>query len=87
MCAGWIGVLAEWAVSEDQQLSLLAGLCLANLDRDEHSNPLYGRHVLPLYPTHRVHYPKSVDVVFVHGLLGGVLSTWRQRSRDSFEGV
>lgn len=84
MCTGWIKVLSEWVNSKDLLLSVLAGQCLINLDRDDHTQSHYGRNVVPLHPLHRSHAP-LLDVVFVHGLLGGVLTTWRQR--DSSKNV
>ncbi|XP_054262327.1 protein SERAC1 isoform X2 [Macrosteles quadrilineatus] len=81
---GWIKVLSEWVNSKDLPLSVLAGQCLINLDRDNHTQSHYGRNVVPLHPLHRSHAP-LLDVVFVHGLLGGVLTTWRQR--DSSKNV
>lgn len=82
--SGWVGVLAGWLRSNDLQLSLLAGQCLANLDYDEGMKAKYGQNVMPLHPTHRSRAPSpSIDVVFVHGLLGGVISTWRQGGKEN----
>lgn len=79
---GWIGVLAEWMKSSDICLSLPAACALANLDTDDHFKALYGRELYILHPTERNDASTDVDVVFVHGLLGGVFFTWRQRDRN-----
>lgn len=71
-------MLAKWAQDKDKSISVPATQCLANFDLDDPLNARYGRRVFPLYPTTRSMLPK-VDVVFVHGLLGGLLFTWRQR--------
>ncbi|XP_067008615.2 protein SERAC1 isoform X2 [Anabrus simplex] len=80
---GWIGVLAEWAQDPDIQISVPAAKALANLDADDDMHNLYVNGMFPLHPLWRTLEPVKVDVVFVHGLLGGVLVTWRQRDRSS----
>ncbi|XP_063221738.1 protein SERAC1 isoform X2 [Bacillus rossius redtenbacheri] len=79
--SGWVGVLAESARSPSMRLSAPAQRALVNLDRDEKVPGTYHPHVYLLHPTHRQETPVAVDVVFVHGLLGSIYVTWRQRDR------
>ncbi|CAH1400690.1 unnamed protein product [Nezara viridula] len=74
---GWITVLAEWMQSNNQKLSIAAASCLANLDDD--SNLKYEREVLLLHPPFKNNESIKTDIVLIHGLLGGVHYTWRQR--------
>lgn len=77
---GWINVLAEWLKHSDKRVSARATHTLANLDCDDMFNASYGARVLLLHPSYRSFIAKNcVDVVFIHGLLGGALVTWRQR--------
>lgn len=78
--SGWIGVLAEWLKHDDVRVSIPAAKALANLDLDE--DPMYFQRLYPLYPTGRTDKNPVVDVVFVHGFLGGVFYTWRQRRKN-----
>ncbi|XP_012227930.1 protein SERAC1 isoform X2 [Linepithema humile] len=77
--SGWIGILLRWSRSDDIRLSALATSALANLDVDGNEKAKYPQNVYLLYPLHRVHATTKMDVVFLHGLLGGVFVTWRQR--------
>ncbi|XP_058803275.1 protein SERAC1 [Phymastichus coffea] len=79
--SGWIGILAAWSRHPDIKLAAPASRALANLDNDDDEK--YPQRIYPLYPLHRVHFPKKLDVIFIHGLLGGVFVTWRQRDIDS----
>lgn len=78
---GWITVLSEWVNHEDVRVSIPAAKTLANLDFDNDHE--YSRSLYLLYPLTRTTKDREVDVVFIHGLLGGVFFTWRQRGRDS----
>lgn len=80
LVAGWIGVLAKWVNHEDVRVSIPAAKALANLDLDE--DPMYLQRLYPLYPVGRIDKNPIVDVVFVHGFLGGVFYTWRQRRKN-----
>lgn len=79
---GWIGILANWARDSDMRLSVTAGRALANFDRDEQFKANYGRGIYSLHPILRTDGQSKVDVIFVHGLLGGVFYTWRQRKNN-----
>lgn len=76
---GWIGILAEWMNHKDVRLSIPATRALVNLDSDE--NQTFSSYLYLLYPWLRTNKEPEVDVVFVHGLLGGVFFTWRQRRK------
>lgn len=77
---GWIGLLSQWVKHEDVRISIPASKALANLDADE--DPVFLQRLYPLHPSTRILHNPGVDVVFVHGLLGGVFFTWRQRKRN-----
>ncbi|XP_072746379.1 protein SERAC1 [Anoplolepis gracilipes] len=81
--SGWIGILSRWSRSDDIRLSAQAISALANLDTDGNEGAKYSQRVYLLHPLHRVHAATKMDVVFLHGLLGGVFVTWRQRDIDT----
>ncbi|XP_076659102.1 protein SERAC1 isoform X4 [Halictus rubicundus] len=82
--AGWISTLVEWSCNPDVRLSAPASRALANLDVDETENVKYPRRIYLLHPLHKTKTNTKLDVVFLHGLLGGVFITWRQRDEDIY---
>lgn len=80
--AGWIGTLVEWSRNSDIRLSAPASRALANLDMDENEHIKYPRRIYLLHPLHKTRTNIKLDVVFLHGLLGGVFVTWRQRDAN-----
>ncbi|KAJ8680523.1 hypothetical protein QAD02_016310 [Eretmocerus hayati] len=80
--SGWIGILAAWSRHQDIRLASPASRALINLDPDDSDDERYFQRIYPLYPLHRVNFKKKLDLVFIHGLLGGVFVTWRQRDVD-----
>ncbi|KAH0952241.1 hypothetical protein HN011_003545 [Eciton burchellii] len=83
--SGWIGILSNWSRSNDIRLSAQAICALANLDRNENEGAKYSQGIYLLHPCHRAHVTTKMDVVFLHGLLGGVFVTWRQRDIEASE--
>ncbi|KAG7189606.1 hypothetical protein KM043_017290 [Ampulex compressa] len=81
--SGWMGTLVEWSHNDDIRLSIPAGRALANLDIDENENIKYPRRIYLLYPLYKTCSSTKLDVVFLHGLLGSVFVTWRQRDPAS----
>ncbi|KZC14051.1 PREDICTED: protein SERAC1-like [Dufourea novaeangliae] len=79
--AGWVGALVEWSHNFDIRLSVPASRALANLD-DENECVKYPRRVYLLHPLYKTRTNTKLDVVFLHGLLGGVFVTWRQRDEE-----
>lgn len=79
---GWVGVLAQMARNPDLRVQVTAAKALTNLDADDFNGFGYTARVYPLYPKFCSRQRPAVDVVFVHGLLGGVFVTWRQKDRE-----
>ncbi|XP_053658830.1 protein SERAC1 [Anopheles marshallii] len=77
--SGWIGILARWKRDVDMRMQVTADLTLENLDQDDPNGFRYAPKVYPLHPRGRQQAKPAVDVVFIHGLLGGVFVTWRQK--------
>ncbi|XP_015784945.1 protein SERAC1 [Tetranychus urticae] len=80
---GWIGILAGWLKPDvPLELRLPAAKILHNLDNDK---IVLGNHLYLLHPTYS-DKDYDYDVVFFHGLMGGVYRTWRQYSGSWTEG-
>ena len=82
-CLSWVGLLAEWKQHPSLLVSLPATKALCNLDQ-EFGGHKYEPGIYLMLPNDRHVQHKNnrsnwgVDVVFVHGLMGGVFYTWRQ---------
>ncbi|XP_033221806.1 protein SERAC1 isoform X2 [Belonocnema kinseyi] len=81
--SGWIGILVQWSRDKDFRLAAPAARALANLDVDDNKGEIYPPRIYPLYPLHRIQAERKMDIIFIHGLLGGVFVTWRQRDLSS----
>lgn len=42
-------------------------------------NYMFGKQTVLLHPKNRCHEDAKIDVVLVHGLLGGVSFSWREK--------
>ncbi|XP_028129423.1 protein SERAC1 isoform X2 [Diabrotica virgifera virgifera] len=80
--SGWIGILSSWMHHSDIRIAIPTARALANLDPD--NDATFGRRLYLLHPVTRNTKEHELDVIFVHGLLGGVFYTWRQRLNKSF---
>ncbi|XP_046810583.1 protein SERAC1 [Lucilia cuprina] len=83
--SGWISVLAEWQQCPDLRLQVISAKTMANLDHDDPNYTVYAPNVYPLHPRLRTRDKPKADIIFVHGLLGGVFITWRQKDRKPTE--
>ncbi|EDW11501.1 protein SERAC1 [Drosophila mojavensis] len=83
--SGWVGALAEWQQCPDLRLQVISAKTMANLDHDDPNQFTYPPNVYPLHPRVRTRRKPKADIVFIHGLLGGVFITWRQRDRKPTE--
>merc|ERR1719289_164840 len=82
--SGWVGILAAWKQHPNLLVSLPATKALSNMDQ-EFGQHVYKPGIYLLLPNDRHVQHKNnlsnwgVDVVSIHGLLGGVFYTWRQQ--------
>lgn len=79
---GWIKLLSTLSRHKDIRVSAPAQKALCNFDTDDPIQKdvnVYSSRVFPLHPTSRTLLNPKLDVIFIHGLLGGVFITWRQR--------
>ncbi len=83
--SGWIYLLSVWQNDDDLRIQILASTALTNLDRDDHFAFKYPPKVYPLYPKGKYHKKPELDLIFVHGLLGGIFVTWRQQLQSDNE--
>ncbi|XP_074094508.1 protein SERAC1 isoform X3 [Cotesia typhae] len=80
--SGWIGVLAAWSRHKDIRLAGPAARALFNMDVDANNGEKFPRRIYLLHPMNRTRSKAKVDVIFIHGLLGGIFISWRQRDPD-----
>ena len=73
---GWIGIFAEWLNSNDLRLNLEAAKTLHNMAYEESLD----RSLYILHPLQNQFDSSELefDIIFIHGLQGGVFKTWRQ---------
>ena len=81
--SGWLYLLSCFQMDEDLRIQVLSSTALTNLERsDPFDDFLYKPKVYPLHPLGKCLKTPEMDLIFVHGLLGGIFITWRQQ-RDS----
>lgn len=81
--SGWIYLLSKWQREEDLRIQVFASTSLNNLDKFDAHKFVYQPKLYPLYPRGRIDQKPDLDLLFVHGLLGGIWITWRvQKDSD-----
>lgn len=84
--SGWIYLLSNWQQDDDLRFQVFASTSLNNLDKYDTSEFKYQPKLYPLYPRGRVNEKPALDLIFVHGILGGIWITWRvQRKSDMLD--
>lgn len=84
--SGWIHLLSNWQRDDDLRFQVFASTALNNLDKYDSSNFKYQPKLYPLYPRGKINEKPALDLIFVHGILGGIWITWRvQRKSDMLE--
>ena len=88
--AGFIGILSQWKNDPNLLVTLPATRALANLDCRFGPKFAPGIYLMlndaTLKPGQPIEKSKGVDVVFLHGLLGGAFYTWRQEDPGNTRG-
>jgi protein SERAC1 len=83
--SGWIYLLSRWQVDSDLRIQVLASTGLSNLDKFDKSNFIYQPKLYPLYPRGRLNAQPDADLIFVHGILGGIFITWRVQKESDLD--
>lgn len=70
-----------WKNHQNFRIQSWANRTLLNMDNDDpiNGNYKFGKQIVLLYPKDRSHQDAIIDVVLVHGLLGGVSFSWREK--------
>jgi len=78
---GWISILFEWKNHKNFRIQSWANRTLLNMDDEDPINGdyMFGKQTVLLYPKNRYHQDSKIDIVLVHGLLGGVSFSWREK--------
>ncbi|KAL4120623.1 hypothetical protein QTP88_013281 [Uroleucon formosanum] len=78
---GWISILFEWKDHKNFRIQSWANRTLLNMDDEDpiNGNYMFGKQTVLLYPRSRYNKDAKIDVVLVHGLLGGVSFSWREK--------
>lgn len=78
---GWISILFDWKNHQNFRIQSWANRTLLNMDDEDpiNGNYMFGKQTVLLHPKNRYHQDAKIDVVLVHGLLGGVSFSWREK--------
>ncbi|KAE9537664.1 hypothetical protein AGLY_006687 [Aphis glycines] len=78
---GWISILFEWKNHQNFRIQSWANRTLLNMDDEDpiNGNYMFGKQTVLLHPKNRYHQDAKIDIVLVHGLLGGVSFSWREK--------
>lgn len=81
--SGWIYLMSTWQNDDDLRIQVFSSTFLNNLDKYDIKKLIYRPKLYPLYPRGKTIKNPDLDLVFVHGLLGGIWITWRvQKDSD-----
>lgn len=71
----------EWKDHKNFRIQSWANRTLLNMDDEDpiNGNYMFGKQTVLLYPKSRYNKDAKIDVVLVHGLLGGVSFSWREK--------
>lgn len=71
----------EWKHHQNFRIQSWANRTLLNMDDEDpiNGNYMFGKQTVLLHPKNRYHQDAKIDVVLVHGLLGGVSFSWREK--------
>ncbi|XP_025423884.1 protein SERAC1 isoform X2 [Sipha flava] len=78
---GWISVLFNWKTHQNFRIQSWANRTLLNMDDEDpiNGNYSFGKQTVLLHPKNRCQKDTKIDIVLVHGLLGGVSFSWREK--------
>lgn len=83
--SGWIYLLSNWQRDADLRVQVFASTSLNNLDAFDTSKFTYPPRLYPLYPRGKINEKPAMDLIFVHGILGGIWITWRVQDESDIE--
>lgn len=71
----------EWKSHQNFRIQSWANRTLLNIDEEDpiHGSCMFGKQTVLLHPKNRCNQDAKIDIVLVHGLLGGVSFSWREK--------